>query len=273
MTQQEQIHLGIGCWECSCGWKGDTPDSSTQRSPAGYGVYQAPLCPACGRHFSPEDILGALEQTTEELHRLALGWKELSDRHRGWWEEARDEWRRWEGIANEKTHRAWQLDDDDRRLRAVLRQVNLLVYGMDRVNVFDRVHQVMAVIAQALAQEPDRSELGPVMEELGYAHRPVIELLRELEQQRQTAALRIGDLMLEMMRSQERERIAVATYNQQQQSYRDLENLYNAMTERAQQAEQDLRDLRRTVVRMREGGHELPGSLFDESFRWTESAS
>lgn len=44
--------------------------------------------------------------------------------------------------------------------------------------------------------------------------------------------------------AQERERIAREAYEQQQQSYRELEALYTAMTERAQKAENVLKALR-----------------------------
>lgn len=47
--------------------------------------------------------------------------------------------------------------------------------------------------------------------------------------------------------AQQRERTAAQAYQQQQSSYRELEALYTAMTERAQRAEQELARLRDLV--------------------------
>ena len=67
----------------------------------------------------------------------------------------------------------------------------------------------------------------------------------ELERDRLAAAMRQEDdehaaLLAELAAAHERERIAAEAYHGQQQSYRDLEALYQAMTERAQAAEAEL---------------------------------
>ena len=59
-------------------------------------------------------------------------------------------------------------------------------------------------------------------------------------------------LLAELAAAHERERIAAEAYHGQQQSYRDLEALYQAMTERAQAAEAELAR-RRQAAHLNEG--------------------
>lgn len=54
-------------------------------------------------------------------------------------------------------------------------------------------------------------------------------------------ALSVDSLLDERTKAIERERIATTAYDQQQSSYRELEVLYQAMTERAQAAEDRIR--------------------------------
>lgn len=54
-------------------------------------------------------------------------------------------------------------------------------------------------------------------------------------------ALAVDSLFDERTKATERERIATTAYDQQQSSYRELEALYQAMTERAQVAEDRIR--------------------------------
>lgn len=54
-------------------------------------------------------------------------------------------------------------------------------------------------------------------------------------------ALAVDSLFDERTKATERERIATTAYDQQQSSYRELETLYQAMTERAQVAEDRIR--------------------------------
>ena len=54
-------------------------------------------------------------------------------------------------------------------------------------------------------------------------------------------ALAVDGLLDERTKATERERIATTAYDQQQSSYRELEALYQAMTERAQAAEDRIR--------------------------------
>ena len=57
----------------------------------------------------------------------------------------------------------------------------------------------------------------------------------------QSLLLAVDGLLDERAKATERERIATTAYDQQQSSYRELEVLYQAMTERAQAAEDRIR--------------------------------
>mgnify|MGYP006052557871 FL=1 len=58
------------------------------------------------------------------------------------------------------------------------------------------------------------------------------------------------DLQRELTQARERDRIAAEAYNQQQTSYRELEALYQAMTERALAAERDVEAWRQAAERL-----------------------
>jgi hypothetical protein len=70
-----------------------------------------------------------------------------------------------------------------------------------------------------------------------YSNRFLLTLIREA----QLLALAVDGLLDERDKAIKRERIATTAYDQQQSSYRELEALYQAMTERAQVAEDRIR--------------------------------
>lgn len=78
-----------------------------------------------------------------------------------------------------------------------------------------------------------------------------------------------ADLALVERLTRERDALAIQVKALADQAA-DLTDDRDHWTLAARRAETALWELRRTIVRMREGGHELPGSLFHASFAWEE---
>lgn len=74
----------------------------------------------------------------------------------------------------------------------------------------------------------------------------------------------VARLGAELRAAQERERVATDTYNGQQQSYRELETLYQASQERALKAEAELARVRTDRDLIRDALHQTEAALASE---------
>lgn len=81
-----------------------------------------------------------------------------------------------------------------------------------------------------------------------------------------------GDPWRELTQARERDRIVAETYNQQQTSYRELEALYQAMTERALAAEAERDNARRDAGDLWSVAAECMKILGQDAEAWRQAA-